>query len=157
MDENQDSTARRPAPRPASPEEQHTEVERETGVAGSGPFTKNMVTGALLWTAAGAVVGAVVGALLALIPMGDIAFLTRLWIFAVAGAFAGSTAGFVWGGSRRPELKEDVGNQVAPAPLVEENRDPQEAREQVESTRQARSERAGRERQASSSPPRRTA
>jgi hypothetical protein len=96
-----------------------------------------------------------VGALLALIPIGDIAFLTRLWIFAVAGALAGSTAGFVWGGSRRPELEEDVGNQVAPAPLVEENRDPQEAREQVESSRQARSE-AARERRASSSPPRRT-
>jgi hypothetical protein len=132
------SPRRRPAPSPASPREQREEVERAGPIGPLSNVTPSMAKGALTWTAIGAVVGGLVGLLLSLIPLGDIAYLTRLWVFVVAGVLAGSTAGFVYGGGRQPELEEDVGNQVAPAPLLETNRDPQAARERVDETRRAR-------------------
>jgi hypothetical protein len=134
--------ARRPAPTPAPEREQREEVEQAGPIGPAATLTPTMAKGALTWTAAGAVAGGLIGLLLALIPLGDIAFLTRLWVFVVVGVLAGSTAGFVYGGGRKPELEEDVGNQVAPAPLLEANRDPQAVREQVDELKESHEETA---------------
>lgn len=123
----------RPAePKPASADEQHQETDDAWPVMAAGPFTRAMAKGALLWGAIGAIAGFIIGALIALIPFGDLPYVTRLGIVGVACALAGATAGFVYGGGREAEVEEDVGNQIAPAPLSGKNRDPQRVREAVE-------------------------
>lgn len=97
-----------------------------------------MAKGAIIWMAVGLVAGAVIGALVALVPMGGLAFGTRLWVLALCGAIAGATAGALWGGGRQPELEDEVGNEARAPGLFEVQRDPAEARRYVEQMKRAR-------------------
>lgn len=130
--------ADRPAPSPASPEEQRKDSEEGFPMIGTGVVTSPMLKGAVLWTAVGFVAGAAIGALVALIPMGDIALTTKLWVFAVCGALAGATAGVLYGGGRQPELEREVGNEARGPSLTEEQRDPVDTRPYVEQMKHRR-------------------
>jgi hypothetical protein len=128
----------RKPPTPATAAEQEHEAEASWPLIGAGPVTRSMVKGATLWTAIGVAAGAVLGALLAFIPIGDTSWTMRLVLFAVVGALAGATAGVLYGGGRQPEVDEEVGNQARGAPLREENREPTDARRYVEQAKRAR-------------------
>jgi len=114
-------------PKPTAGPRQARETDDAWPAIGVGPVTKAMAKGALLWGAIGAAAGAVLGILIALIPFADLPFLGRAALLGVVGLLAGSTAGFLYGGGRQPELEDDVGNQIGPAPLLDKNRDPERA------------------------------
>lgn len=75
---------------------------------GLGVATASQARGAATWTAVGAVGGAVLGALIGLIPMADLSLGTRELIWIIVGVLTGSTIGFVFGGGRQPEIEGDV-------------------------------------------------
>jgi hypothetical protein len=115
---------------PARPRDDHhdrktpAEIERETSeealpMPPIGVATGPMVRGAVTWALLGVVAGAVLGLLMALIPIGGTGYAERAWIWVVALGLALSVAGMVWGGGRRPELDGATGNQP-PAPGLTE-------------------------------------
>jgi hypothetical protein len=67
--------------------------------------TPAQARGAVRWAGAGAVSGAViVGALGVFMTLGSFSRPASIGLFAVVGALAGSSAGFVYGGGRQPEV-----------------------------------------------------
>jgi len=126
------STDRPSMPRPSSPSDQAHETDDAWPVIGAGPLTHAMARGALLWGGLGALTGVCIGLLASLIPVADLNWGARAAIFGVVGALAGATAGFIYGGGREPEVEGDVGNQIGPAALGENRRDPHEVREAVD-------------------------
>jgi hypothetical protein len=110
------------------------EVESTVAGPGSvGPFTKSMSKGLVRWVPLGALLGAVAGLLLGLIPWpGGLELGARLLLGAVIGTFAGATVGFTAGGFVRPErrgedrrpLQAEAGSTVAvPVGSAEEARE----------------------------------
>jgi hypothetical protein len=124
-------------PKPTAAARQARETDDVWPAVGVGPVTRAMAKGAVLWGAAGAAAGAVIGVLLAVIPFADLPFPGRAALLGGVGLIAGSTAGFIYGGGRQSELEDDVGNQVGPAPLLEKNRDPERVRRAVEDQRRS--------------------
>jgi hypothetical protein len=84
--------------------EQIQEVDADDAAPGVaiGVVTGSQARGALLWGAAGAVVGALLGMALAFIPMQDVELAFRLAVAMVIGAVAGGVAGAVFGGGWQP-------------------------------------------------------
>jgi hypothetical protein len=118
------SDAARPRPNHDDPDTPTPgEIEQETQealpVPGVGVATGPMVRGAAVWAAVGLIAGALLGLVVALVPIGSTAYAERVWIWAVVLALALSAAGMVWGGGRQPELEGPTGNQPAAPGLTE--------------------------------------
>lgn len=87
------------------------EREAQSSIAPSGAAltpgqTKGGITGALI----GGVIGFVVGAGIALLPIIDLEFSTRLLIIGLVGAVAGSVIGALLGGFFRPDAEGETGS-----------------------------------------------
>ena len=103
-----------PARRPLHPPDADPQVERvaaeeqleDTGDTMSGVaigvVTGSQARGALLWGGIGLVVGAVLGVLLALIPIEDVSLGFRVVVAVIVGAAAGGVLGAVLGGGAHP-------------------------------------------------------
>ena len=79
--------------------EQHAELDRTVAGPAIGAYTREMTKGAALATVLGGVVGALIAVPFAFIEFADLSFWLRLVIVVSAGILAGTTAGFVIGGS----------------------------------------------------------
>lgn len=89
--------------------------ELEASVQGPGPigpFTKSMSRGIAIWLPVATVIGALLGALIGLIPWG-FTLPMRLLIGVSIGIFAGATVGFVVGGAFRPRTEAEGGAMAA--------------------------------------------
>ena len=91
-------------PHPTPPEEQAAETD-EPWLVMVGPATQLQLPGAALWAVFGAIAGAVLGILLALIPFAGLTLLARLILVGGIGLLAGATAGFIYGGGRDAEAE----------------------------------------------------
>jgi hypothetical protein len=84
--------------------------------------------GALLLAPIGAVAGAViVGALGLFMTLGDFSRPASIGIFAIVGALAGSTMGFVYGGGRGPEVAGELHDPAADTTVTVTTSDPDKA------------------------------
>lgn len=98
----------RGAEREALYAEMRDEVEATVVGAGNvGPFTKGMTKGIVTWVPIGTIAGALIGLLFGFVPWPNVGTGLRFVIWAVAGAFAGATAGFVVGGLAKPREEEE--------------------------------------------------
>jgi hypothetical protein len=114
------------------------ETDESWPVIGTGVATSAMVKGAVRWAAVGVLAGVAVGAVVALVPFADLPYAGRFAIVGICAALAGATAGGLYGGGRRSELEDDVGNQIGPAPLGDKNVDPAFVRRATEEVRAER-------------------
>ena len=95
----------------AAREEQVREMDTASATVGptAGVMTDAQGRGAMLGTVVGAAFGValMLGAAL-VVPIADLDLGVRLLIFGIVGAFAGGTAGAVYGGGRAPELEGEA-------------------------------------------------
>jgi hypothetical protein len=126
----------RPAePAPTAETHRRRETDESWPMIGTGIATDAMVKGAVTWGVVGALAGVAVSAIVALIPFAGLPYPGRFAIVGICAALAGATAGGLYGGGRRPELEDDVGNQIGPAPLLDKNVDPRFVRHATEEVR----------------------
>jgi hypothetical protein len=88
--------------------QQHRESERTRPLAVE-VISPAQAKGALLWAAVGTGVGAVgVGAVGLVMTLGQFSRTESIGLFALVGAMAGWSAGFVYGGGRQPEVDGEM-------------------------------------------------
>jgi hypothetical protein len=93
--------------------------DQRRDVEGAGQMPVDLVSpaqakGALRYGLAGLVLGAVVvGALGLFMTLGEFPRMASIGLFALVGAFAGASAGFVYGGGRQPEVDGELHDQAA--------------------------------------------
>jgi hypothetical protein len=99
---------------------QHMLVRQQRqDIEGAGQMPVDLVSpaqakGALRWGLSGLVAGAVViGAIGLFMNLGDFSRAASIGLFALVGAFAGASAGFVYGGGRQPELDGEMHDPAA--------------------------------------------
>jgi hypothetical protein len=89
-------------------EEVQTDGDDLAALPAPGVLSGSQVRGIVTWGPIGAGIGAVLGALVGLIPMADLRLGERLGLWVLVGALFGAASGFVFGGGRRPELEGRV-------------------------------------------------
>jgi hypothetical protein len=103
-------------PDPRGHDQHHDPVGREREETGTGAATRKMWVGGLSFTVLWGAVGAVIGFALAWAPVGSLPLGLRLLAYTVAGALAGSAAGFVYGAGRTRDVDVEARREVRFAP-----------------------------------------
>mgnify|MGYP003116584267 CR=1 FL=1 len=82
--------------------------EADQSIPSLGVITPSQARGAVVHAVLWGLAGAVLGVLVALIPIAGLDFGLRIGLFAIIGFLGGSSAGALFGGGRQPELEGDV-------------------------------------------------
>lgn len=122
------------------------ESQREESDHALGVLAESQIRGALIDGVIWGAVGAVIGVLIGLFPIGGLAIGGRIALWAVVGALAGGAAGAVFGGGREPELEGDLRNVSTDVPIRVKTEDPVIARRVAKVFHQADHEVAARAR-----------